>query len=950
MKNKNNFKRILSLICVFCVVCCGIFSLPIKAINTEFNGNNSFLNFNEVEAWNLQKYNDYISANQGDLVDAQIDITAVDALNLDSARVENSELNIYENGQADFLVNVSTSGFYNIGVTYSAFKGAKGYEPSMEISLALNGQIPYEKAKNIELTRCYKDDKKSEDSNFSKNESGNDVPFVQKQQALKRAVVLEDSTGYTEGYLKFYFEKGENKITIFSERGDITIYSLKLFNAENNISYKEYLNKYDNKKDNSKNKTVTIRAELPEYRSNYTIVPSTDTTSVATTPNHISEERLNVIGGTKWQTQGEWLAYNLKIEQDGWYKISVRYRNNVYPGTYSTRRLYIDGEVPFKEAGNVKFNYTTSWKAQALGDGKTEFKFYLTKGTHLITLEAVTGDMAEKLARVQRIMQSLNNDYMKILTFTGSAPDDTRDYNFEELIPDVLSDMKLQMSEAQKLIKDIKAIASGMGDNITVLNKTALLLKKIVDDPDLIVNHFAEFQDNVTALGTWVQTYSNQPLELDTIYVVDSDNEIPSGKASFFENLIFRIKKFLYTFIKDYDSTNESKENRVDVWIASSSEQAKIIQQMADETFLKDTGIFPNIQLVAGNALLPSVLSKTGPDVYLGAAENTPIDYAIRSAVLPLNECKDFEKICERFSAAALLPLTFNGVTYALPEAHNFPVMLYRKDIFDQLNLSVPETWEEFYKLIPVLQNNNMMIGYSWDSAFSTFLYQRGGQLYTKDQKKTNMDSNIAMLAFKDACELFTLYDLPVAYSLPTRFRTGEMPLAIIDYLTYNTLEVSAPEIKGLWGMALVPGTVEEDGSINHSVASTVTACMMLNGANVEDAWEFMCWWTDADVQGKYAVEMESIYGPSAKLAAANVDALSLMSWDKDFYSIIDGQRKYACGTPQIPGGYYTTRALSFAFNNVYNGVSDSETALEDELADLNAEIRRKRKEFGLDY
>ena len=950
MKNKKVFSRILSLICVFSVFGGAVFSLPAYATNTEFNGKNINYNLGKVETWNLQKYSDYISANQGDLVDTQIDINIKDAVNLVSAKTEDNKIIISENGQVDFSVSVNTSGYYNIGVTYSSIEDADGYEPSMEITLALNGKIPFEKAKNIELSRCYIDDK-NEDSDFFKSESNNDIPFVQKQQCLKRTAVLEDSTGYTEGYLKFYFEKGDNSITVFSERGDTAIYSLKLFNAENNISYKEYLNKYNNYKDTKKNKTVVIRAELPEYRSNYTIVPSTDTTSVATTPNHISEERLNVIGGTKWQAQGEWLAYNLNIQEDGWYKIAVRYRNNVYPGTYSNRRVYIDGEIPFKEAENIKFIYTTSWKTQAFGNEETAFSFYLTKGTHLLTIEAVTGDMAAILSRVQGIMQSLNSDYMQILTFTGSTPDDTRDYNFEKLIPDVLGDMKLQMVEIQELIQEIKSTSSGMGDNITVLNKTALVLEKMVDDPDLIVNHFSEFQDNITALGTWVQTYSNQPLELDSIYLVDNSEEIPSGKASFFENFVFRLKKFFNTFINDYNSTSGfDEEKQVEVWIASSSEQAKIIQQMAEETFYKDSGIFPNIQLVASSSLLPSVLAKTGPDVYLGGAENLPIDYAIRSAVLPLNKCNDFDNICKRFSPAALLPLTFNGVTYALPESHNFPVMLYRKDIFDQLNLKVPETWDDFYKLIPVLQNNNMMIGYTWDSAFSTFLYQRGGQFYTDDQKKTNMDSNTAMLAFKDACELFTLYDLPVTYSLPTRFRTGEMPIAIADYLTYNTLEVSAPEIKGLWGMTLVPGTAEADGTINHSVASTVTACIMLNGAKVDNAWEFMCWWTSADVQGKYAVEMESVYGPSAKIASSNVEALSLMSWDKDFYNIIDGQRKYACGTPQIPGGYYTSRALSFAFNNVYNGVSDSETALEDELSDLNAEIRRKRKEFGLDY
>ena len=37
-------------------------------------------------------------------------------------------------------------------------------------------------------------------------------------------------------------------------------------------------------------------------------------------------------------------------------------------------------------------------------------------------------------------------------------------------------------------------------------------------------------------------------------------------------------------------------------------------------------------------------------------------------------------------------------------------MLFYRTDIFDELNISVPETWDEFMKIIPVLQSKNMDI------------------------------------------------------------------------------------------------------------------------------------------------------------------------------------------------------------------------------------------------
>ena len=37
--------------------------------------------------------------------------------------------------------------------------------------------------------------------------------------------------------------------------------------------------------------------------------------------------------------------------------------------------------------------------------------------------------------------------------------------------------------------------------------------------------------------------------------------------------------------------------------------------------------------------------------------------------------------------------------------------MFYRTDIFEELGIEPPETWEDLYRIIPVLQRNNMEIG-----------------------------------------------------------------------------------------------------------------------------------------------------------------------------------------------------------------------------------------------
>ena len=75
---------------------------------------------------------------------------------------------------------------------------------------------------------------------------------------------------------------------------------------------------------------------------------------------------------------------------------------------------------------------------------------------------------------------------------------------------------------------------------------------------------------------------------------------------------------------------------------------------------------------------------------------------------------------------------------------------------------------------------------------------------------------------------LYNDYGLPTVFDFVSRFRSGEMPIGLFPYSTYNTLVVSAPEIRNLWDFTLFPGTLQADGSIDRSVHSQGLCCMMV--------------------------------------------------------------------------------------------------------------------------
>ena len=175
------------------------------------------------------------------------------------------------------------------------------------------------------------------------------------------------------------------------------------------------------------------------------------------------------------------------------------------------------------------------------------------------------------------------------------------------------------------------------------------------------------------------------------------------------------------------------------------------------------------------------------------------------------------------------------------------------------------------------------------------------------------------------------------------------MPVAITDFTLFNQLTVFAPEMRGRWDFTVVPGTMREDGTVDHSAPGTGVSAIMMTGAkNPDAAWDFMKWWTEADTQVRFAGELESYMGPAARYPAANLEAIRQIPWPAAQYDSLMEQWDWVEAIPQVPGGYITTRYIDFAFKAVVNRAQDPGEQLMKYVKQINAEIRRKRAEFGL--
>jgi ABC-type glycerol-3-phosphate transport system substrate-binding protein len=216
--------------------------------------------------------------------------------------------------------------------------------------------------------------------------------------------------------------------------------------------------------------------------------------------------------------------------------------------------------------------------------------------------------------------------------------------------------------------------------------------------------------------------------------------------------------------------------------------------------------------------------------------------------------------------------------------------------------------------------------------------------------KSCTLDSPKSVAAFMDAISMYTEYGLPISYDFFNRFKSGEMPLAIENYTQFNMLTAAAPEINGLWDMAPIPGILLEDGTIDRSVAGSGTACIMLKKTkNKKEGWEFIRWWTSNETQARFGIQLEALMGPAARYPTANLTAFAQLPWSKEQRNLLTTQWADVFEIPQVPGSYYTVRSVTNATRESIFVNRDPREAILEHVARINEEIRRKRREFGLE-
>ncbi len=852
-----------------------------------------------------------------------------------------------EDGAATFTVQVQEAGYYQMRLTYI---GMEGKGKNLEIGVKINGKTPFDKAVAVEFNRLWKNETAGD---FATDSRGNDVlpDQVEVLDWIERD--FRDPEGMYAEPFWFYFSQGANTVTLENHGEPVVIAALTLHPAAQAPTYAEA--KPQTGTDAVTDFVLCLEGEKADLKSSKTIIPTYNKGDPAVSPASPQLIRRNTLGsGTSWQAPNEYVTWKFTVPANGCYKIGVKYSQNQQRGLYSARRIYLNGEVVYDELNEVLFPYSSDFSNLVLSAGEEEMLFYLEAGVdYELTMETTIGSTAEDLRVLDDALDRLNAMYRKIIMVTGANPDLTRDYNLEEEIPELIATFNSVADTLENEYHIFSRISQRGGSEAVTLSEIVDKLRSFTEKPYTIAERLSTYRDSLSGLATWLIAREQQPLEIDYVMVYSPDQSMPDAKSGFFAKVKYEWESFLGSFMQDYNSIGTANaEDGVEVWVSSGREQSLIVRELVDSEFYATTGIPVTVKLVKAG-LVQCVMAGVGPDVALSVERTLPVNLALRNALVDLSQFEGYEEVARQFADTAMDPYLFNGGCYGIPETQSFHMMFYRTDIFAELNIQPPDNWEDFYKVVNIIQRNNMEIGlpYAVDTnMFPTLLLQNGGTFYNEDHTASMLCTTEGFKAFTQWTEFYTQYSFSMVKDDYNRFRTGEMPLTIMPYVFYNQLKVAAPEIKGLWRMVQIPGTLREDGTVSRTESATGTANIMFKGANHEgNAWKFLRWWSGAEVQAAYGQKIETVLGAAGRYASANLEAVTMLPWTEDELSAIDEQRQWVVEIPEIAGGYYMNRNINNAFLAVVNRGENLRESLKYWDNETNREILRKRRELGLD-
>lgn len=869
----------------------------------------------------------------------------------DNYEYVNDVLAVKAGDTVTLTIDVPVSGRYVMSFDYLS------YDESIlpvEMGMKIDGGYPFYEARSMKFETTWVSD------GVDVDRYGNEiVSLPDKLIRWEHKEVMDASYRYSDP-LPVELTEGVHELELNIQEGTLLLGNISL-EAPGDVA------EYAGSTKAEGNALITIEAE-DFYQRNDSSIHAIGEYGSSLSPLSATTTVLNIIDEDSFNEAGQTVSYQFHVDNAGYYYIGMNYRQsekNDFPVFVDWK---IDGEIPNSAFKSYQVEAANKFRTVTLtADNDDKLSVYLEPGDHTISLTISADNLRYALEAVDEIMSGISDLSLEVTKVAGTNKDKYRDLKLTRYIPDVQDRLLGWVDELYSLAEQAQPYVNAKSPDkvaaFSYLLIAANQLKSLAEKPNELVYRVDELSTSVNSINTQIANFvdliNDNDLSIDRIYIYQDGARLPKGQ-NIFQSIGTSLKRFGYSFMGQSYSASNTDESHIQVWVNRPRTYVEIMQKMIDEKFTPETGIEVDLSIMTdAQKLILSNASGDTPDIATGINYSIPFDLAIRGSLVDLSKFDNYKEVFGRYSEGLLVPSVVGDGLYSLPETMNFYVMFYRTDILSKLGLSVPNTMDELIAMLPDLQMRGLNVYYPTAAMLvmrnfhgtTPIIYQMDGALYGDTALDILVDSEATVEGFTELTELFTLYDLPVDVpNFYQHFRNGDLPIGIADFNSYNLILNAAPEIANSWSIALVPGIEDEEtGEVKRYMSGGAESTVMFSSDDEREqkAWQFMEWWSRADIQAEFGQRLQILYGDEYIWPTANLEAFERLPYPTSDKDIILTQAQYILETPRLLGSYMMERELSNAFNDVVVNGDTVRSRIDEVAKTVLRETERKLEEFG---
>lgn len=847
-------------------------------------------------------------------------------------------------------IDVPSDGLYFMDFDYLSYD-----ESILPISLEMkvDGEYPFYECRNMKFETTWN---LSEEPSYDRYD--NQVVTVPEKDIKWETKHLMDSSYRHSDPLKVELKKGVHTLEFKIKEGNLLFGNVTL-SAPTTVA------EYTGSEKAEGDELIEIQGE-EYYATNDSSVHAVVEYDTSLEPYSVKDTVLNTIDSDSFNTAGQQITYKFTVEKAGYYNVAMNYRQSEKTDFPVFVDVAVDGEIPNEAFKSYSMAYTTKYRTSTLEDSKGEkLSVYLDKGEHTISYTISMDNICYIMEQLDVIMSDVNDLSLEITKVAGTNADKYRDLKLSKYIPD-LEEKLFGYADALTDLEKSAVKWSESDKNVAVMSSMLIAaeqLRSLGENPDEVPYRISELSTSTNSvnhyLATTIDNLIANDLAIDRIWIYQEGAELPK-KPGFFKSCWLNVQRFVASFTEQNYSASNTDDNHLQVWVNRSSQYVQIMQKMIDEYFTPKTGIEVDISIMPDqNKLVLANSSGDAPDVATGINYTIPYELGIRGALVDMTQYDEFKEVASVYEPGFFMTGTIDDGVYSMPETMNFWLLFYRTDVMEKLGLEVPDTMEDVIDMLPTLQMKGLNFYYPTAGMLlmrnfhgtTPLMVQNGGSLYNATAAEgVALGNEETVNGFTTLTDLFTIYNLPVNIdNFYQHFRNGDLPIGIADYATYNMLTNAAPELDGSWEVAVIPGTVQEDGTVDRSVCGCAESTVIFKSDSEREAkaWEFIKWWSSSEVQAEFGQTIQITYGSEYIWPTANMEAMAQLPLESQAKEVIQETAKNVVDVPRVPGTYLLEREVSNAFNDIVVNGSNERTRIDKAVKSVNHEFERKLEEFG---